>query len=37
MRRYLVYALIIGTFCYFVADEASKAMMTKIVHINDIT
>jgi hypothetical protein len=37
MKRYLVYALVIGTFCYVTADYTSKLMMTKIVHINDIT
>jgi hypothetical protein len=36
MRRYLVYALIIGTFCYVMADEASKSMMTKVVKYQDL-
>lgn len=36
MRRYLAYALIIGTFCYFVADDASKVMMVKLVQMQDL-
>lgn len=32
MRRYLAYALIIGTFCYLTVDGTTKAMLTKMLH-----
>lgn len=31
MRRYLAYALIIGTFCYLAMDGTTKVMLTKLL------
>ena len=37
MKRYLVMALIIGGFCWTMANGASQNLMTHIVKVNTIT